>query len=360
MKESLLYEKRADGRVKCNVCGVRCVIAKGARGACNTRLNRDGTLYTLIYGLTSGACVDPIEKKPLFHFHPGTKILSMGTRGCNFRCPGCQNWEISHDSPDEFGRNMEKIDPAESARLAAKLGCQGIGWTYNDPTIWIEHTLEAMIEAKRLGLYSCYMTNGYATEEHLELIGPYLTSWRVDIKGFSRESYKKISGLAKFDPTFECTKLAKHKYGMWVECVTNVTPTVNDSEETARGIAGWIRDELGPLTPWHVTRFFPYLDLSHLPPTPIPTMERFCEIGREEGLKYVYMGNVPGHPLEDTHCHSCGTLLIKRRHFAVLKGTLAEGHCPKCAAEIPGRWGAVIPVTDGNRHAVDLPPGDVA
>jgi pyruvate formate lyase activating enzyme len=333
VKESLLYEKRPDGRVKCNVCGVRCVIAKGARGACNTRLNSDGTLYTLIYGLTSGACVDPIEKKPLFHFHPGTKILSMGTRGCNFRCPGCQNWEISHDSPDELGRNLERIDPAESARLAARLGCQGIGWTYNDPTIWIEHTLEAMIE----------------------LIGPYLTSWRVDIKGFTRESYKKVTGLARFDPTLECTKLAKHAYGMWVECVTNVTPTINDGEEIARGIASWIREELGPLTPWHVTRFFPYLDLSHLPPTPIPTLERFCEIGREEGLKYVYMGNVPGHPLEDTHCHACGTLLIKRRHFAVVQGTLAEGRCPKCGVEIPGRWSGAIQSTDGERAPVTLP-----
>ena len=278
----------------------------------------------------------------------------MGTRGCNFHCPGCQNWEISHDSPDEFGRNMEKIDPAESARLANRLGCQGIGWTYNDPTIWLEHTLEAMIEAKKLGLYSCYMTNGYATEEHLEMIGPYLTAWRVDIKGFSRESYKKVSGLAKFDPVLEMTELAMHKHGMWVECVTNVTPTVNDSEETAHGIASWIRERLGPLTPWHVTRFFPYLDLSHLPPTPIGTMERFCEIGREEGLKYVYMGNVPGHPGEDTYCHGCGEVLIKRRHFAVLQGTLAAGRCPKCGTEIPGRWGREIPVTNGERQPVTL------
>ena len=139
---------------------------------------RKGTLYTLLYGLTSSVCIDPIEKKPLYHFYPGSRILSMGTRGCNFRCPGCQNWEISHDSPDQFGENMERLDPAESARLAQRRGCHGIGWTYNDPTIWLEHTLEAMIEAKKLGLYSAFMTNGYATEEQMEMIGPYLTAWR--------------------------------------------------------------------------------------------------------------------------------------------------------------------------------------
>lgn len=298
--------------------------------------------------------MDPIEKKPLYHFYPGTKILSMGTRGCNFRCPGCQNWEISHDSPDEFGKNMERIGPAESARLAGRLGCQGIGWTYNDPTIWLEHTLESMQEAKRLGLYSCYMTNGYATPEHMEMIGPYLTSWRVDIKGFSRESYKKISAFAKFDPVLEMTRLALHTYGMWVECVTNVTPTINDGEDIAHGIAGWIRDQLGPMTPWHVTRFHPYLDLSHLPSTPIRTLERFVEIGREEGLKYVYIGNVPGHPWEDTYCHSCGARVIQRRHFAVAQASLADGKCPKCGTAIPGRFQTRIDATTGERVPVLL------
>ncbi len=278
----------------------------------------------------------------------------MGTRGCNFRCPGCQNWEISHDSPDEFGANMDRINPAESAHMAKKLKCAGVCWTYNDPTIWIEHTLEAMIEAKKLGLYSCYITNGYATPEHMELIGPYLTAWRVDIKGFTRESYKKISAFAKFDPVLEMTKLAMHTYGMWVECVTNVTPTINDGEDIARGIARWIKSELGPLTPWHVTRFFPYLELSHIPPTPIKTMERFCEIGREEGLKYVYMGNVPGHDWEDTYCHNCDTRIIERRHFAIAKATITDGRCPKCATQIPGRFQTRIDATTGQRMPVLL------
>ncbi|MBI2901020.1 MAG: AmmeMemoRadiSam system radical SAM enzyme [Planctomycetes bacterium] len=333
---------------------MRCVIAPGDRGACRTRLNEGGTLTTLLYGLTSSACVDPIEKKPLYHFYPGTRILSMGTRGCNFHCPGCQNWEISHDEPDKFGENLEKLDPKESAHLARRLGCEGIGWTYNDPTIWIEHTLEAMIEAKKLGVYSAYMTNGYATPEHMELIGPYLSAWRVDIKGFSKESYKKISGLARWEPVLEMTKLALHKYGMHVECVTNVTPTINDAEEIAHGIARWIRSELGEFTPWHVTRFHPYLDLSHLSSTPIRTLERFREIGMEEGLKYVYMGNVPGHPGEDTYCHGCGECVIRRRGFAVAKALLRDGRCPKCGTAIPGRFQREIAGTTGERTRVAL------
>lgn len=273
----------------------------------------------------------------------------MGTRGCNFKCPGCQNWEISQDSPDEMGENMLDVSPVNSVETAVRQGCQGIGWTYNDPTIWLEHTYEAMVEAKKRGIYSCYMTNGYATPEHMEMIGPYLGAWRVDIKGFSRESYKKISGLARWEPVLEMTKLAKFSYGMWVECVTNVTPTINDGEEVARGIARWIRNELGELTPWHVTRFHPYLDLSHIPPTPIQTLERFYEIGREEGLKYVYLGNVPGHRWEDTYCHSCGKAIIQRRGFAVAQALLSEGKCPFCRTEIPGRFQKTIHSTTGER-----------
>ena len=273
----------------------------------------------------------------------------MGTRGCNFRCPGCQNWEISHDSPDLLGGNMETLAPAQSAHLAAQHGCEGIGWTYNDPTIWIEHTLEAMIEAKKLGLYSAYMTNGYATEEHLELIGPYLTAWRVDLKGFSRETYKKITKLARWEPVLEMTKLALHQYGMHVECVTNVTPTINDGEDVARSIAAWIAEHLGPFTPWHVTRFHPYLDLAHLPSTPIATLERFCEIGRDEGLKYVYIGNVPGHPLEDTWCHSCGHRVIQRTGFAIAQADLRDGRCPKCNTSVPGRFQTKIDSSTGRR-----------
>ena len=277
----------------------------------------------------------------------------MGTRGCNFHCPGCQNWQISHDNPDEVGGNMEKMGPEESAHLAKKMGCAGICWTYNDPTIWIEQTLPAMKEAGKLGLYSAYVTNGYATPEHMELIGPHLTAWRVDIKGFSRATYKKISKIARFEPLLEMTKLAQTTYGMHVECVTNVTPTINDDEQEIRDLARWIKTELGEFTPWHVTRFHPYLDLSHLPATPVKTLERTYEIGREEGLKYVYTGNLPGHRWEDTYCHNCGKCIIQRRHFAIANATMKNGKCPHCATAIPGRWDiGEIPSTSGDREPV--------
>lgn len=297
-------------------------------------------------------CVDPIEKKPLYHFYPGTNVLSMGTRGCNFHCPGCQNWEISHDSPDEFGRNMEAMTPVESVDVAVRTGCAGICWTYNDPTIWLEQTLEAMIEAKARGLYSAYITNGYATPEHLDMIGPYLTAWRLDLKGFTKESYKHITGLARWEEILDIAKRAQFHWKMHVEVVTNVTPTMNDDEKTLRDIARWIKTELGEMTPWHATRFHPYLDLSHLPPTPIRALERAYEIGREEGLKYVYVGNLPGHAWEDTYCHGCGKAVIQRRGFAVARATLRKGLCPHCGTRIPGRFPDTIPSSTGARTPI--------
>lgn len=297
-------------------------------------------------------CVDPIEKKPLYHFFPGSNVLSMGTRGCNFRCPGCQNWEISHDSPDEVGRNMEKLSPIDSVEMAVQTGCAGICWTYNEPSIWLEHTLEAMVEAKKRGLYSAYVTNGYATPEHLDLVGPHLTAWRLDLKGFSRESYKHVTGLARWEEILDVAVRAKSRWGMHVEVVTNVTPTINDDEKILRDIARWIKTDLGEMTPWHVTRFHPYLDLSHLPATPVGTVERAHDIGLEEGLKYVYVGNLPGHRWEDTYCHGCGKAVIRRRGFAVAKALLKKGRCGSCNTEIPGRFPDSISSSSGDRTPI--------
>jgi pyruvate formate lyase activating enzyme len=206
--------------------------------------------------------------------------------------------------------------------------------------------------AKKNGILSAYITNGYATEEHLELISPYLDAWRVDIKGFSKESYKKVTGIAKWEAVLGMAKLAKFKYNMHVECVTNITPTINDSEEVIRGIARWIKTDLGEFTPWHVTRFYPYLDLSHIPPTPIRTLELAYEIGREEGLRYVYVGNLPGHRWEDTYCHNCHKPIIQRRGFAIAQAIIQSGRCPYCQTEIPGRWDSSISVTSGERIPV--------
>lgn len=338
MKEAILYDKLEDKKVRCNVCRHRCTIAPGKRGYCRTRLNMDGTLYTLIYNRVSSISNNPIEKKPLFHFYPGTFYLSVGSLGCNFRCPGCQNWEISHAEIMETGRGTEEMTPEESVELALRHGSKGISWTFNEPAIWLEYTLEGARLAKEKGLYTVYVTNGYITPEGLEVISPYLDAFRVDIKGFSEETYRKISSVRALSGVLESPKLAKCKYKMHVECVTNVTPTINDNEKELGKLAEWIRDELGPDTPWHVTRFFPYLDLSHLEPTPIAKLERVRQIGFDAGLQYVYLGNVPGHPGENTYCHNCKELLIERSGLDVKKYRIKEAKCPGCGAVIPGRF----------------------
>ena len=338
MREAILYDRLGKGRVRCKVCRHRCIIPSGRRGYCNTRLNREGTLYTLIYNQVSSVSNNPIEKKPLYHFYPGSFYLSIGSIGCNFRCPGCQNWEISHAEIMETGRGTEEMTPEESVDLALRHGSRGISWTFNEPAIWLEYTLDGARLAKEKGLYTVYVTNGYISPEGLEVISPYLDAFRVDIKGFSEETYRKITSVRALSGVLESARLAKRRYNMHVECVTNVTPTINDDEDELKGLAEWIRDELGPDTPWHVTRFYPHLDLSHLEPTPIEKLERIRQIGFEAGLHYVYLGNVPGHEGENTWCHSCQALLIERYGFDVIKNNITGSKCPRCGVKIAGRF----------------------
>lgn len=338
MKEAILYDKLENNKVRCNVCRHRCTIIPGKRGYCRTRLNRDGTLYTLIYNRVSSMSNNPIEKKPLFHFYPGTFYLSVGSLGCNFRCPGCQNWEISHAEIMDTGRGTKEMTPEESIRLALRYNCQGISWTFNEPAIWLEYTLEGAKLAKKKGLYTVYVTNGFITPEGLDQISPYLDAFRVDIKGFSEETYSKISSVRALSGVLDSARLAKHKYHMHIECVTNVTPDINDDEDELKRLAEWIRDELGPDTPWHVTRFYPYLDLSHLPPTPILKLERIRQIGFDAGLRYVYLGNVPGHPGNNTYCYNCGEMLIQREGLDVTLYRISDTKCPECGTVIYGRF----------------------
>lgn len=349
-----LYQVLSGDRVRCNVCEVRCVLKPGDRGFCNTRLNREGRLYTLIYGTTSGVCADPIEKKPLYHFHPGTYVLSAGTRGCNFHCPGCQNWQISHDRPEEDAGNLQAFSPEDSIRASFDNGCCGIAWTYNDPSIWFEHTYDTAVLAKKAGLYTVYVTNGYSTPEALDKIAPYLDAFRVDLKAFSRKSYRKISGLGKWETIPKLAERAKKTLGLHVEVVTNVTPTINDDLQELTEMAEWIRDGLGPGTPWHITRFHPYLELSHLPATPLSTLERTWEMGQEAGLHYVYLGNVPGHKGQDTLCPSCGDVLIRRHGFGVTQAGLSGGKCSSCGTAIEGVWDDRVKTSSGDLYRVRI------
>ena len=331
MREAALYEKLPGGAVRCLVCQWRCVIKPGKAGVCGVRRNRDGILEDLVYGLASSIAPDPIEKKPLFHFHPGTLVFSLGTWGCNFRCRHCQNWTISQTLPRGEGI---RISPEASVELARRYGCQGIAWTYNEPTVWFEYTLEGAKLAKKEGLYTVYVTNGFLSEEALDLLGPYLDALSLDVKGFSDRFYMELAKVSRWRKVLEIAERAKRKWGMHVEIVTNVIPTMNDDEEQLRGIARWIRESLGPETPWHITRFYPHHLMRYLPPTPISTLERAYRIGKEEGLYFVYTGNLPGHPAESTFCPKCGKLVIQRFGYEIKILSLEDGRCAGCGADL--------------------------
>ena len=331
--QARLYESLPGSRVRCNVCQWRCVISTGKTGVCKMYQNRDGILYSLNYALASSVAVDPIEKKPLFHFFPASRVFSLGTWGCNFHCKHCQNWQIS--SVDHvISQGSEKLPPQAAVEQAKHYNCGGIAWTYNEPAVWFDYTLDSAKLARENNLYTVYVTNGYLTPEALDTIGPYLDAWRVDVKGFSDTFYRQLARVSRWKGILEVAKRAREKWGMHVEVVTNIIPTMNDDEEQLEGIATWIRDELGELTPWHVTRFYPMHQMSHLPPTPIATLERAYEIGRRAGLKFVYAGNVPGHKSESTFCYSCGKLVIQRWGYQTQILGLEGSRCRFCGAEL--------------------------
>ncbi|MCR4394723.1 MAG: AmmeMemoRadiSam system radical SAM enzyme, partial [Dehalococcoidales bacterium] len=293
-----------------------------------------GTLYNLNYALASSIAVDPVEKKPLYHFYPGSQVFSLGSWGCNFHCPGCQNWQISCVDMAPAGRDSEEILPERAIQLALQNNCQGIAWTYNEPTMWFEYTLDCAKLAKSRNLYTVYVTNGYMSPEALDVIGPYLDAWRIDVKGFSDEFYRRIARITRWRGILEVAELAKKKWKMHVEVVTNVVPGQNDDDEQLSGIARWIKESLGELTPWHVTRFYPQYKMDDLSPTPISTLEHAVEIGKKEGLKFVYIGNVPGHQSENTYCYQCGRLIIERMGYTVHISGLAGTKCKFCGADL--------------------------
>jgi pyruvate formate lyase activating enzyme len=334
MQEALLYEKLPHSRVQCHTCQWHCKIGVDKFGVCGVYQNRDGALYNLNYAVVSSMAADPIEKKPLFHFYPGTLAFSLGTLGCNFHCKHCQNWEISMVDTRTVQRGCQEMQPKEAVEMAKRYQCQGIAWTYNEPGIWFEYTLDSARLAKENGLYTVYVTNGYSTPEALDKIGPYLDAWRVDIKGFSDSLYRNIAKVPNWRNILEVAARAKNKWNMHVEVVTNIIPTMNDDDQQLEDIARWVHDELGELTPWHVTRFHPQYHMSHLPPTPLATLEHACEIGQKAGLKFIYAGNVPGHRSESTVCYSCGELIVERYGYRTRVVGLDGSKCRYCGAEL--------------------------
>ncbi|MGB9911725.1 MAG: AmmeMemoRadiSam system radical SAM enzyme [Microgenomates group bacterium] len=338
MKEALLYTKLPRKNVRCGVCQRRCVISNGKIGYCRTRLNKNGKLYTTIYGVISSLNNDPIEKKPVFHFAPGTFCLSAGTFGCNFRCLFCQNWEISWADGVEEGQYGQKISPEELIKLAEEYHSAGIAITYNEPAIWLEYSLDVFKltrntkPATRNRLYTVWVTNGYATPEAIDLIAPYLDVYRVDLKSFDDHFYQKLINVPSATPIFETTAYVKKKYPkIHIECVTNIIPEWNDDPKMLKKIASWIVKNLGPKTPWHVTRFFPYAKLTNVPPTPPQTLFKAREIGLKEGLEFVYIGNLKVDKEDDTFCPKCGSLVIQRQgYYTQILGLNKQGKCLKC------------------------------
>jgi pyruvate formate lyase activating enzyme len=338
MHEALLSQKLDNLQVRCNVCRWRCVMAPEKSGVCRMYKNIDGTLFNMNYALASSVAIDPIEKKPLFHFYPGTQVFSLGSWGCNFHCSGCQNWEISCSDIAQPGRGSQEITPEKAAIMAEHGNCQGIAWTYNEPTMWFEYTLDSARLAQSKKLYTVYVTNGYMTPEALDSIGPYLGAWRVDVKGFTDAFYRKLAKITHWEGILETAERARQKWNMHVEVVTNIIPTLNDDDAQLIGIAHWINDKLGPLTPWHLTRFYPQYQLD-LPATPIATLEHALEIGHQAGLKFVYIGNVPGHDGENTRCYQCGKLIVERQGYRTRICGLQGSRCKYCGADLNFRVG---------------------
>jgi pyruvate formate lyase activating enzyme len=329
-KEALLYDK-LNGNVNCHVCARTCIIAPTKRGFCQTRENIDGKLYTLIYAATSSVAVDPIEKKPLFHFYPGTTVFSLGTVGCNFRCKHCQNWTISQATLDDI--STREILPEEAIRLTKEYGCKSIAWTYNEPTIWLEYTYDCAKLAKKDDIKTVYVTNGYMTEESFNLMKPYLDAANIDLKGMSDKFYQELCS-AKLQPVLDTIK-RMYENKIHIEITNLLIPGYNDSEELIRDLVKFMVEEVGVEVPLHFTRFFPYYQLSQVPPTSVETLQKAHKIAKETGMKYVYIGNVPTEDGEKTFCPECGELLIDRDGFQIMDDKLKKSRkCPKCGARI--------------------------
>ncbi len=333
MREARLYTQAEGGYVDCRLCSFRCHIADGHRGVCGVRENIGGILNTSVYGRLIAEHIDPIEKKPLFHFHPASTSYSIATVGCNFRCLHCQNADISQMPRDQKKIIGELVSCEEVVNEALATGCSSISYTYTEPTIFFEYAFDTGVMAHEKGIKNVFVTNGYMTGECIDELKGVLDAANVDIKAFTEGFYKKVCG-ARLAPVLESVERMR-KLGIWVELTTLVIPTMNDSEQELRELARWIA-KTDKTMPWHLSAFHPAYKMKDLPPTPVETLHRAREIGLEEGLRYVYTGNIPGDAGESTYCYKCGVRLIERIGFTVKKNSITGSACPKCSALIDG------------------------
>jgi pyruvate formate lyase activating enzyme len=336
MKEAMFYEQIGEGRVKCRLCRHFCLIATGHRGICGVRENRDGKLFSLVYGRIVAEHVDPVEKKPLFHFLPGSTTYSIATVGCNFRCHHCQNFSIAQVPSGMRHIPGEQLQPDELVARAIASGCRSISYTYTEPTIFFEYAYDTAVLARKAGLRNIFVTNGYITAEALAVIGPYLDAANIDLKGFTNKFYREVvhGELQEvLDSILEYKRL-----GIWVELTTLIIPGHNDSDSELAELANFIASRVGKETPWHVSRFYPTYKMTDRPGTPVSTLQRARQIGLDAGLSYVYEGNVPQSEGENSNCPACGNLLISRYGYAISNNKMVNGKCSHCSLKIDGIW----------------------
>lgn len=330
-RDARFWKPLVDKKVQCNLCPHNCKVKDEGLGVCGVRKNENGKLYTLIYGSCSSVAADPIEKKPLYHFYPGTNVFSLGTVGCNFKCEHCQNFSISTATPDY--RYIREIMPDQAVELARGYNCQGIAWTYNEPSIWHEYSFDSAKLAKKTGLYTVYVSNGYINEEPLKEISPYLDAMNVDVKALSDDFYKKIC-KARLEPVLQTCERVK-ELDIHLEVTYLVIPGYNDSTDEVKRFCSWVVDKLGDSTPVHFSRFHPHHRMTDVPMTPIETLLKIYDLAKQNGILYPYLGNVPHGDYENTMCPNCGNICIERFGYSTNLAGYREGKCVKCGNSIP-------------------------
>jgi pyruvate formate lyase activating enzyme len=335
MKEARLYHKLKENKIQCDTCAHHCTLTHGQRGICGVRENRDGTLISLVYGKAIACHVDPIEKKPLFHFYPGTRSFSMATVGCNMHCNNCQNADISQMVKDQNRIRGQDLSPEQLVQSAIDHRCRTIAYTYTEPVIYWDYAYDTAKLAHEKGIKNIFVTNGYFSEESLKEISPYLNGANVDLKSFDDKTYRSMCG-ARLRPVLDTIHSMK-KFNIWIEITTLLIPGLNDSDDELNALARFIH-ECDPGIPWHISRFHPTYKMMDRPPTPVTSIQKARQIGLETGLKYVYTGNVPGEEGESTFCHHCGAKLIHRWGFEIAANRLIDGKCPECSTAIEGVW----------------------
>jgi pyruvate formate lyase activating enzyme len=333
-REALYYAKIDKQTVQCELCPRRCFLTNGMRGVCRVRQPEKGKLYTYVYGNPCTWHIDPVEKKPVYHMLPATTAFSIATAGCNLRCKFCQNWTISQRPPEET--DNIRMSPQEAVRTAIKNNCASIAYTYSEPTIFYEYMLDTAKLAKKEGLKNIMVTAGYINEKPLRQLCKYIDAANVDLKGFDKKYLREVCGQ-ELDPLLEALKIFKEE-GVWLEITNLVVPTLNDDMETIRKMCVWIRDNLGPETPLHFSRFTPMYKLKNLYLTPVSTLEKAKKTAEGAGLKYVYIGNISTHPAHHTWCPDCRAVLIERMGYVIKQNNVTGGKCKFCSRPIPGLW----------------------